>query len=97
MVSFYNNVRHGLLEIYSGMSNKFYIRVWVQGDEVPFINSNELPIDRDIVDIPNSIVWDADVSGEYMNAGEVRDSLSVYENGLTVSGRQLSNMKKSTR
>jgi len=75
----------------------FFIRVWCVGNDIPFINSRTNEITSDMVDIPNSIVWDAEVSGDYMDAGEVRDALSVSANGLTILGRTLTNMRKSTR
>jgi hypothetical protein len=76
----------------------FFIRVWKQGSEVPFINSRDDEITWDMVDIKPSIVIDAEVVGNFMDAGQVRSILSLTnDNFLLLSGRELLWQKISTR
>lgn len=75
----------------------FFIRVWVQGADIPFINSRDHQITSDIADISPATVIDAEVEGSYMDAGEVREALSIFEQTVNVSGRNVLWQYTSTR
>lgn len=65
----------------------FFIRVWVQGSDIPFINSRDDEITWDMVDISPATVIDAEVSGDYLDAGQVRNALALSGTTVSVSGR----------
>lgn len=72
--------------------NEFYVRVWVEGDEIRFVNSNELPIKHDMVQIDDAVVYDLTVLGDYMLSDAVMAQLSfadgqLFFGNLTVEGQ----------
>lgn len=76
----------------------FFIRIWKQGSEIPFINSREDEILWDMVDLSPATVIDAEVGGSYMDAGEVREALSLGEdNSISILGREVLWQKTSFR
>lgn len=75
----------------------FFIRVWLQDDFIPLINSRDHEIEKDMSDISPATVIDAEVEGPYMDAGEVRDNLVVSGNQLTILGRTVLNQSVSQR
>ena len=75
----------------------FFIRVWMQGSEIPFINSKDDAITSDMVDISPSTVIDAEVDGEYMDAGQVRDALTVSGTTVSIAGRDIISQSVSQR
>jgi len=75
----------------------FFIRVWVVGEEITFINSREDEVEFDMVDIKNSVVIDAEVEGAYLDAGEIRDLLSISDNVISITGREILSQSVSFR
>jgi hypothetical protein len=75
----------------------FFIRIWTQGSEIPFINSRVHQISSDMVDISPATVIDAEVEGSYMDAGEVRQALSISGQTINISGRNVLWQSVSTR
>lgn len=67
----------------------FFIRVWVQGDQVPFINSRDDQITWDMVDIKPATVIDAEVDGTFLDAGRIREILSVNGGSISLQGRSI--------
>ena len=74
-----------------------FIRVWVIGEEIPFINSREDEIEFDMVDIKDSVVIDAEVKGAYLDAGEIRDILTVENGRVSLANKEVLNQSMSTR
>lgn len=75
----------------------FFIRVWVQGTDIPFINSRDHQITSDMTDISPAIVIDAEVDGSYMDAGEVREALTINNNVISITDRTIISQSTSTR
>lgn len=75
----------------------FFIRIWLQGSDIPFINSREDEIGYDMVDISPATVIDAEVDGEYMDAGQVRDALTVSGTTVSIAGRGIISQSVSQR
>jgi len=75
----------------------FFIRIWLQGSDIPFINSRQDAISYDMVDISPSTVIDAEVDGEYMDAGQVRDAMTVSGTAVSIAGRSVINQSVSQR
>lgn len=75
----------------------FFIRVWVVGEDIPFINSREDQIESDMVDIKNSVVIDAEIEGSYLDAGQIRKHLFVNNGVLSVTNRVVLKQSTSTR
>lgn len=72
--------------------NNFYVRVWVEDGEIRFVNSNELPIKHDMVQIDGAVVYDLTVLGDYMLSDAVMSQLSFVDGqlsfgNLTVEGQ----------
>lgn len=63
--------------------SKFYVRVWVEGGEIRFVNSNELPIKHDMVQIDGAAVYDLTVTGDYMLSSTVIEQLSFADGQLS--------------
>jgi hypothetical protein len=75
----------------------FFIRIWLQGDEVPFINAREHEITHDMAEISPATVIDAEVEGSYLDAGTVRAALTVVDGVLHISGRNVLWQQPSSR
>lgn len=75
----------------------FFIRIWLQGSDIPFINSREDEISYDMVDISPATVINAEISGDYLDAGQVRDILTVSGTTISISGRIVLNQSVSER
>lgn len=75
----------------------FFIRVWLQSSDVPFINSKDDVITSDMVNIAPATVIDAEIEGEYMDAGQVRDALTVVGTIISITGRNVLNQSVSER
>ncbi len=62
----------------------FYIRAWVDESGHMFtLNSDEKPILRDTYEGPCAFAIDADIDGDYMDAGEVMAAVSLDGQKLT--------------
>lgn len=75
----------------------FFIRIWVQGTDVPFINSRDHQITSDMTDISPATVIDAEVDGSYMDAGQVREALTLTSGIISISGRTIISQSTSAR
>lgn len=75
----------------------FFIRIWLQGSDIPFINSRQDEISYDMVDISPATVIDAEVDGDYMDAGQVRDALTVSGTTISIAGRDVISQSVSQR
>jgi hypothetical protein len=75
----------------------FFIRVWVQGTDIPFINSKDDVVTSDMVDISPATVIDAEVDGDYMDAGQVRDAMTLTGDVVSISGRDIISQSVSQR
>lgn len=75
----------------------FFIRIWLQGSDIPFINSKDDVITSDMVNISPSTVIDAEVEGEYMDAGQVRDALTIVDTIISITGRGVLSQSVSER
>jgi len=76
---------------------KFFIRVWTKDGEIPFINSREDEITFDVTEILGSTVIDAEVEGPYLYANEIRDLLSISDNVISITGREILSQSVSFR
>lgn len=76
--------------------NEFYVRVWVEGGEIRFVNSNELPIKHDMVQIDGAIVYDLTVLGDYMLAGTVIAQLSFADGQLSTGALSVESIVQRT-
>ncbi len=74
--------------------NRFHVRVWVDAGEVRFVNSNELPIKHEMVQIEGAQVYDFSVLGDYMLAGTVMEQLSVVDGALNCGSLNVDAMKR---
>ena len=75
----------------------FFIRIWLQGSDIPFINSKDDVITSDMADISPATVIDAEVDGEYMDAGQVRNALTVLGTAISIAGRDIISQSVSQR
>lgn len=75
----------------------FFIRIWVQGSEIPFINSRDDEITWDMVDLGPATVIDAEVGGAFMDAAQVRDALTVTGTFISITDRPIIRQSVSER
>jgi hypothetical protein len=75
------------------MSNS-YVRVWVEGGEIPFVNSNSNEITFDVVTVEGADVYDFNVSGPHMDSEAIREQLSLSGGNLLTGNLAVSNFTK---
>ena len=75
------------------MSNS-YVRVWVEGGEIPFVNSNSNEITFDVVTIEGADVYDFNISGPCMDSEAIREQLSLSGGNLLTGNLAVSNFTK---
>jgi hypothetical protein len=75
------------------MSNS-YVRVWVEGGEIPFVNSNSNEITFDVVTVEGADVYDFNVSGPHMDSEAIREQLSLSGGNLLTGNLTVSNFTK---